>query len=288
MRILITGGSGFIGQNLINLLIKNKKLDIKIFVRKKISNLSRNKQIISSIINNTTSQKIKKFNPQVIIHLATYYSPKNDIFSQKKFIKSNIEFGSNLLESLNLENLEAFIYTNTYSVYNSKKSYEPKNFYSLTKYMFEYVLKYYSLKFNFKVVNLHLSDSYGPNDKRSKFFNLLVQAYNNKTELKASPGYQQVNLIHVKDVASALYSIIIKKNKLKKWENFSVFSNETLTLRELKKKFDKVYNVKKKIKFGYFNYRENEDMYFRPKYKKITNWRSRFRIIDSIYENKKN
>lgn len=288
MRILITGGSGFIGQNLIKFLKKYKQFDVRIFVRKKISNLSENKQIISRIINNATSQKIKKFNPQVIIHLATYYSPKNDIFSQKKIIKSNIEFGSNLLASLNLENIETFIYTNTYSIYNSKKSYAPKNFYSLTKYMFEYVLKFYSSKFNFKVVNLHLSDSYGPNDRRSKFFNLLVKAYNNKDELKASPGFQQVNLIHVKDVVTALYSIISKKSKLKKWENFSVYSSETLTLRELKKKFDKVYNVNKNVKFGYFNYRENEDIYFRPKFKKISKWSPSFKIIDSIYENKKN
>jgi len=229
MKILITGGDGFIGKNFFERIKTTKGLKIKILSRKKNSNINKIRIIKLSKNLNTVKKKLKKFSPDIVIHFATFYSTERNLLSQKKMIESNLLFGSNLLEIINLKKLKAFIYTNTYSIYDSKKKYNPKNFYSITKYMFEFVLKYYSKLYNFKVINLLLSDIYGKGDRRGKFVNLLINAYKKNKNLNASPGYQKINLLHVEDLINAIVMLIKKIKILKKWSKFSVFSKEVLS-----------------------------------------------------------
>jgi nucleoside-diphosphate-sugar epimerase len=282
MKILITGGNGFIGKNFFERIKTTKKLTIKILSRKNNSNVDKKKIIKLSKNLKTVKKKLKKFSPDIVIHFATFYSTERSLLSQKKMIESNILFGSNLLEIINLKKLKAFIYTNSYSIYDSQKKYNPKNFYSVTKYMFEFILKYYSKLYNFKVINLLLSDVYGQRDKRGKFINLLINAYKKNKNLNASPGYQKINLLHVEDLIDAIIILIKKIKILNKWSNFSVFSKEVLSLRELKKKFDKIYKKKIKVNFGFYKYRENEDMNFRPKFSKVYGWEPKINIEHGI------
>lgn len=283
MNLIITGATGFLGKELIKFLKKKKKYKIKFAFRSKKKNILESDQIIVNKNNIIKSKiKLKKFNPDFVIHLATYYTPKSDLELQNKILDANLKFGSNLLELLKNKKIKLFIYTSTYTIYNSKKIYSPKNFYSVTKFLFQKILEFYSNIYNFKVVNLLLTDTYGPTDKRKKFLNYLFHSYKNNSKLNASPGFQKINLVHVKDVIECIYKIIQYQKKLKRWNNFSIYSKETLNLRKLNKIFEKLYNKDQLVNFNFFKYRKNEDLNFFPKFKKFYKWRQKIDLIAGI------
>ena len=107
-KIIVTGGSGFIGTNLVNLLVKKKFFVINIDKLSYSSNNSnhinktKNYKFIKSDINNFRKIKniIKLYKPIAIFNLAAETHVDRSIDSPKNFIHSNILGVYNLLEVL--------------------------------------------------------------------------------------------------------------------------------------------------------------------------------------------
>ena len=105
--IIVTGGSGFIGTNLVNYLIKKKYFVINIdkltYSSNKFVNKQRNKKnykFFKLDINNKKLQKIiKKYRPKCIFNLAAETHVDRSIDGPENFIKTNINGTFNLLES---------------------------------------------------------------------------------------------------------------------------------------------------------------------------------------------
>ena len=108
-KVIVTGGLGFIGSNLVNILIKKKYFVINIdkvtyssnFYN--VKNLLKNKnyKFIKLDINNSkkTFQILKKYKPHVIFNLAAETHVDRSIDGPKKFITSNILGVFNLLQA---------------------------------------------------------------------------------------------------------------------------------------------------------------------------------------------
>jgi len=292
MKIIITGATGFIGSFLVTKL-KEKKINFVVLCRKKnIEKVKGCKKIIIKKNLIKTQKEIHSFNPDVAIHLATNFKSQHNLKNLSKLINDNINFGAQFLEMLNHVNLKLFVNANTFSTSVDGKGYKPKNFYSATKKSFEDILKYYSDINKFKVINLSLCDTYGPQDKRKKFINLLLNAASNNKILYATPGNQEINYTFVEDVVDALILIVKNKKNFKKWSNYSLFSKEKFTLKKLKKKMEKILKKKINVKFGYYPYDKREIFKFYPRYKKIPGWSEKFNLKSGInkiiYFNNKN
>ena len=167
--VLITGGTGFIGRNLVQNL-KNKK--ILIISKKKIK--IKNKLIKVIIYKNFADLilKLKKIKARNIIHCATHYRKNHKIDDIKKIFEANILLGNILLECSSSMKVKKFINLSTIWELNYKYSTEYFNLYTLSKKIFSEIINFYSFKnIKIKFFTLYLLDTFGEGDYRHKILN---------------------------------------------------------------------------------------------------------------------
>ena len=98
--------------------------------------------------------------------------------------------------------------------------------------------------------------------------------------LKINKPYQEINYTYIDDVCDAIIGLLKNKSK-NKWQDYNLFSNETLTLFKLKKKIEKLFNKKSKIKFKKMDKR-SIDLKFKPRYRLLKNWSQKITLDDGI------
>ena len=283
MNLLITGASGFIGNNLIKKLNSSKFNFYNLTKYRNKNKLKGYKNIYIRKIHDLNRSKIENLNLTTVIHLATNFKKNQNVKSIPKMIDDNITFGSLILENINKKKLKYFININTIHTSVNGKNYDPKDFYSATKKSFEDILFWYSKKYNFKVINLHLSDTYGMGDKRDKIINHIFDKALNKTKLVLNYPYQEINYTHVDDVTDGIMFLLKMKIK-KKWSNYTLFSKNTYSLNNYVQKVEKI--IKKKILINKFIKIKNipQEMKFKTQYPKIPGWKTKVDLKDGIIE----
>ena len=148
-KIIVTGGCGFIGSHLIDKLLEKKYvvLNIDSLTYAAVKKNFKNKNYFflkSEIQNNKIFNKIKKFNPDIIINCAAESHVDRSINDPSKFLESNIFGTFNLLEFIRKTNKEIIFYQiSTDEVFGSLKlaeskfsessNYSPKSPYSASK-----------------------------------------------------------------------------------------------------------------------------------------------------------
>ena len=273
MKILITGGTGFVGKRLINFLI-SKKYKFKVITRNKRIKLKNFIYLDKNFSN--ASKKILKFNPSIIIHLATNFQKEHNFKKIPMIIDGNITFGAKIIELLQ-HKIKLFINTNSAYTSINGTNYDPKDFYGSTKYAFEAILKYYNKYNNFKVINLLIADTYGPKDSRSKLINTLL---NSDKKITINNPYNEINYTYIDDLINA-FNLIINKKWEKKWNNFSIFSNKNIKIYKLIHLIETA--KKKKIKIIYKKKFRNKNFFkFKPRYKRLIGWKNKVSIDEGI------
>jgi len=273
-KILISGGTGFIGKNIINSL--KEKFIIYSLVRKKKHHKKKNKKNSIEFANYKDLKKkiLKKKNIFAVVHCATKYLKEHNYQNINDIINSNISFGSHLLEISKIIGVKKFINLTT-SWENFDNTLEnPKNFYAVSKLSFKKILQYYSNK-NFKTqyYNLYLLDTFGKGDTRKKLLptlkkNILLK----KNTYLISKNYH-FNALNVKDLIEAI-EIILNKDIIS--GDYSIINSKKFSLNNIALKLKKKTN----IKFKYcLNKRINEDFII---FKKIPGWKPKFSKIDDL------
>ena len=219
-KILITGGSGFIGTNLIEFLLKKK---IKIFNIDKISKIStpekfkpKSKNYFFKKIDLIETSKLKKLiyseNFDFIIHLAAESHVDRSIDSPKKFFLNNINSNLNLydvvkrlVEQKKIK-MPKIIHISTDEVYGSVPSGNPKNalngkmpFY---KFIGNFVLtKFFNLVFKTNFTDAHTGLwMYNLNNLNYNFFKDIDENFNfdNQLRIKLVKNKKQIDEIPIK------------------------------------------------------------------------------------------
>ena len=270
--VVVTGGLGFIGSNLIKILGKKNYYVINVDKInyssnfQNISNTIKNYKFYKEDINNRAAIKniINKYNPKIIYNLAAETHVDRSIDEPKNFINSNILGVYNLLEVIrNLKKKIKFIHVSTDEVYgdiknkansNENDAYNPSSPYSASKASGDLLIKSYIRTYKINSIITNCCNNYGPNQYPEKLIPTIIY---NLIKKKPIPMYGSgKNIrewIYVEDHCNALIKI---SQKGIVGENYNVGSGETFTNMEIAKKIIKYfsnihnkYHHKGKIKF---------------------------------------
>ena len=208
MRVLITGITGYIGSNL------GRKMcgadEVYGLVR-----LPLNTEYISDIQDRirlcpydggyeSMLRAVSQAKPDIIYHLATYYTGRHGADETPKLIDSNITLGAYLLEAMTQTGADKLIYTTTVMEHFAAADYRPLNLYAATKRACADLIAYYADSGAIRAVTLVLSDTYGPNDHRPKILNLIKNSLSKNEPIALSDGNQDFDLVYIDDVINAL------------------------------------------------------------------------------------
>ena len=281
-KILITGSTGFIGSNIVNLLLK-KNVYIYDILRnknkknKKIIDLNKNKNYLPIFYKkfDELEKKLKKVKIDTVINCATYYTNKNDIKNIENLIRTNIIFCSIILEILK-NKIKKFINFGSMMEYSQGNYFSPKNFYAITKYSFQKIEEFYKLNYkNIKFYDLKLYETYGDNDERNKIIPTIIKNYAQNKDIKIISKNLKMNFVHIESLMKVIHMIIF--NKIREGE-YCVKNNKFIKIKKLINLLNT--KLKKKIRIKYLSskifYNANN------KLKKFPYWNDKKNLIDFL------
>ena len=297
-KIIITGGSGFIGSNLINYFLKKNYFVVNIDKLSYSGNkynleITNNKKyyFVKSDLNNKKIifNTLKKFKPSIVFNLAAETHVDRSIDGPAPFIHSNINGVFNLLESMRMYNKKTrqqtkLIHISTDEVYgdltdkskraNENYPYKPSSPYAASKASADHLIRSYIRTYNFPAIISNCSNNYGPRQFPEKFIpKLIFNALNNKPLPIYGKGLNSREWIYVDDHCRAL-EVLAKKGKL--GESYNVGSNINLTNIKLAKLIleimkNKLFKLDKRVKISFVKDRPGHDYRYALNSKKILN-----------------
>ena len=279
MKILITGITGFIGNHLSKKLLKYGHEIYAILRNPALENKYKEDNIKSFVDNNSVADLaifFERVKFDGVVHCASHFSVENKPEEIEDLITSNVLFSTRLLESSVKTNVNWFINTGTFWQHYGNKAYSPVNLYAATKQAFESLAQYYMEISKIDFVTLKLSDTYGPNDKRPKIFNLWKKVAETGEILEMSPGEQYIDAVYIDDVVDAYVRMIelLQRDNQKtlKGKSFAVSSGKPIKLKDLANVFEKVAKRQLNITWGEKPYRKREVMMPWDKGTEIPGW----------------
>jgi len=295
MKILVTGGAGFIGSHLVDKLIEQGH---KVTV---IDNLSTgNKKNLHpkarfymlDICSSKTEDIFKKEKPEIIFHFAAQTDIRKSIEDPIEDAKINILGSLNLLENCKKYKLKKFIFASSVGVYGEPKmlpikenhSINPLAPYPIGKLTIEkYLYHYQTLGISF--VSLRYSNIYGPR-QISEGEGGVVAIFIDKVLKEKRPiiygnGKQVRDFLHVDDaVAAAILGIKSSSGSV-----YNIGTNKETTIGNLFKLISKILD--KDIKPIYKPFRQGEIIRSRVSYlkaKKDLKWQPKYNLKKGLQE----
>jgi dTDP-glucose 4,6-dehydratase len=232
MRILVTGGCGFIGANFLNLSVPRRPADEFLNVDALTYSANPNSVAIASACPNyrfqkldladaaVTEQVVREFEPNLVVHFAAESHVDRSILGPRVFFRSNVEGTLNLLEACRGlgSALQLFHHVSTDEVYGSlgdtglfteATPYDPSSPYSASKAASDHLVRAWGRTYGlpFKVTNC--SNNYGPYQFPEKLVPLMVlNAKNDKALPVYGRGTNVRDWLYVTDHCEAIWAVI--------------------------------------------------------------------------------
>ena len=313
-RFVVTGGSGFIGSNLVKFLLNKNYFVINIDKLSYSANpynlkeISKNKNYIffKQDINkqNEILKILNRYKPIGIFNLAAETHVDRSIDDPKKFIKANVVGVYNLLEAINKylkKNRKKIklVHVSTDEVYgdikmgkssNEKFSYNPSSPYSASKASADHLIKAFVRTYKLPAIISNCCNNYGPNQFPEKLIpKLIYNIINNKPLPIYAKGKNSREWIHVKDHCEALLKIFHKGNI---GESYNVGSNQNIKNIDMAKKLIKILKtdlimIGNNVKIKFVRDRPGHDFRYALDCKKIhkeLKWKSKIDLNEGLVD----
>ena len=281
-KIIVTGGLGFIGSNLIDLLLKKKFFVINIdkatyssnyYNVKEFKKSKKYKFIKLDIKNRKFENILFEYKPNGVFNLAAETHVDRSIDNPDSFIQSNIVGVYNLLESFKIfskKNKSKLIHISTDEVYgdiltgrsHEKYPYQPSSPYAASKAASDHLVSSYVRTYNLPGIVTNCSNNYGPKQHPEKLIpKLIYNIINNKPLPIYGKGTNSREWIYVKDHCEALIKVYLKG---KIGEFYNIGSNKNMNnlqvTEELLKNSKRLIKLGSKVKINFVKDRPGHDI----------------------------
>ncbi len=250
-KIVITGGTGFIGSNIADRL--KKVHDITIFdLKKPVAN---GLKFLKGNINEYNDVKNCLQGFDIVIHLAASLGVINTEENPVSTLDTNIFGTRNVLEACRVNKIKKIIFSSSSEIYGEpiktpieeKDGPIPITMYGISKLAAEEYIKSYSKNFGLKYTIFRLFNVYGDQQEIAWVIpEFVTKAIKNKDIIIHEDGTQIRAFSHVSDVAKAFEFGLEKGND----EIINIGNNtEPISIKELANKIIRISKSKSKIKF---------------------------------------
>jgi dTDP-glucose 4,6-dehydratase len=257
MRIVVTGGCGFIGSSFVNLI--NKVPNTEIVVIDKLTYaanpflISKDIPLIKKDICDITLDDIGY--ADYIVNFAAESHVDNSISNGLPFVKTNVEGTFNMLEvARKIPNLKKFIQISTDEVYgdmesrnimeaNENTSLEPSSYYSATKAAADHLVESAGRTYGLPYLITRTCNNYGVNQHHEKFLPTIAKSIKEDKPIPLyGDGKQMREWIWVEDNVQLIYDLMISQNGI-----WNIGSGDTWTNRSIVQQIGVILNKKVKL-----------------------------------------
>jgi len=296
-KVIVTGGYGFIGSNLIKYLLKKNYFVInvdKLSYSANFYNLMKFPKNKYVFFKTDINQKklflkiLKKYKPSTVFNLAAETHVDRSIDDPGPFIKNNIYGVFNILESIRsytkkIKKKIKLVHISTDEVYGDLKkknqrasenfSYNPSSPYAASKASADLLIKSYIRTYKFPAIIANCSNNYGPNQFPEKLIpKIIFNIINNKPIPIYAKGLNTREWIYVEDHCRAL-ELLSSNGKI--GQNYNIGTNINLTNLKLTQliinSVKKIRRIGNKVKIVYVKDRPGHDFRYAINSKKIRN-----------------
>lgn len=213
MRVLITGGTGFIGGHLIERLTQISHELISLSrkgpnITASEESAQRTRAITGDLLKPESLKTLSHLNSiDVLYHLAGANEGEAEDLIRTNFIGT-----FNLLRSLENTSIGKIVFTSTYAVYGETGEEpvgedhppKPKTPYGLSKLCAEHYCRMWSENHGVKMISLRLSSVYGPRKRAGVVYKYLQNALNHQPLVVYGSGKQTRDFVYIDDAVGAL------------------------------------------------------------------------------------
>lgn len=197
-RVMITGGSGFLGGHLIRIMV-HRGWQVAVLGRREVIGTP---HFAMQGGMSAMTAALAEWKPDVVVHLASLFLAQHQPEDVDRLVEANVAVGARLLEAMHQTGTRRLVSAGTMWQHHDNAPYAPVNLYAATKQAFEDLCRHYVQAHDMAAWHVHLTDTVGADDPRPKLFRLLNDARRSGTTLDMSPGEQRLDLLDASDAAA--------------------------------------------------------------------------------------
>lgn len=286
-KVLVVGGTGFIGYHLLKLCLL-KKIDVTCISYKKNNKKSYLKNVTYLKCDVSKKEELKKIKKiyDIIVNLSGYIDHKN-----KKNANTHFLSCKNLLNHFKNSRAKIFIQVGSSSEYgkikspHKEKNYgKPKTIYGLSKkkasdFLFD---NFKNKKEFLPFVILRFYQVFGPNQNEERLIPMVIKSSLQNKEFDCSDGKQSRDFLYVDDAVKAIFKCF--NNKKVNFKIINVASGKSVKVKNLIKIIVKMIK-KGKPNFGKIKLRTDEPLISKPvisNAKKFLNWKPKYDLKNAL------
>jgi nucleoside-diphosphate-sugar epimerase len=274
MRIVICGGTGYVGARLTSALMAAGH-EVAVISRSSGVTEAGPARILYEGESQGLARDLLAWRPDYAVHLAADVRKGHSPADVDALVASNVTFPMHFVNACIEAKVKRFVNISTFSTFSRPDEYSPQTFYAATKRATEDLLTFFHQAELLEVCSLCFYDVYGPGQAHQRFLPALIRSIQSGEAMTMSKGEQEICFLHVDDAVEAVRTALFSDSAWSDSDSniFTVYGDEVLILRDVPGIVAQAAGLALPEVMPTLPYRPREIMRFAPPYDRLPGWK---------------